>query len=92
MLNTDLLQAEELLNAGHIDQSECLVDAALAQGKDVAHLYYLKGRICMKRSDWSGSLENFRRSAALEPDGHASDSCSMIEENLNFYHKDMYNP
>jgi hypothetical protein len=46
----------------------------------------------MKRSDWSGSLKNFRRSAALEPDGPASDSCTMIEEILNFYHKDMYNP
>ena len=92
MLHTDLKQAEELLKAGCVDQAERLVDAALAQGADEAHSYYLKGKICMKRSDWSGSLENFRRSAALEPDGPAADSCTMIEEILNFYHKDMYNP
>jgi len=92
MQNQDIEQIGKLIDVGDLDQAESLVDEGLVKGCNSASLYYLKGRICMKRSDWAGSLENFRRSAALEPGGPAAASCGMVEDILNFYHKDLYNP
>jgi tetratricopeptide (TPR) repeat protein len=57
-----------------------------------AEEYYQKGNEHRRRGDWQGALNNYMEAIALDPDSPAVEAKQMLEDILNFYHKDYYNP
>jgi tetratricopeptide (TPR) repeat protein len=57
-----------------------------------AEEYYQKGNECRRRGDWQMAINNYLEAIALDPDSPAVEAKQMLDDILNFYHKDYYNP
>ncbi len=84
-------QIEDLIKNGSARQALSLLDGIDALDKN-PDLLYLKGSVLMKLSDMGGAMSCFRKSEALNPQGKAGETSKMLEDIMNFYNKDLYNP
>ena len=57
-----------------------------------AEEYYRLGNDYRKRGDWQQALNNYMEAIALDANSPAVEAKKMLEDILNFYHKDAYNP
>lgn len=56
-----------------------------------ARLYYLQGKLSMKKSDWGSAISNFLKAEELDPNGPARQCRLMLNDIMAFYNKDMFN-
>ena len=71
------------------------VDALVSRGGDrqvLAQAYYLRGNACRQQGDMRGAMNSYLESIDLDPDGPAAQAYRTIQEILNFYDHDLYNP
>lgn len=54
--------------------------------------WYRKGNEFRRQSDWKHALDCYMEAIALDPDSPAVEAKQMLEDILNFYNKDAYNP
>ncbi len=54
--------------------------------------WYRKGNAHRKQADWQHALDCYMEAIALDPASPAVQAKEMLENILNFYHKDAYNP
>lgn len=54
--------------------------------------WYRKGNEYRRQSDWKHALDCYMEAIALDPHSPAVEAKQMLEDILNFYHKDAYNP
>ena len=54
--------------------------------------FYRLGNEYRRNGDWQNAINNYLEAIALDPDSPAVEAKEMLENNLNFYHKDAYNP
>jgi len=54
--------------------------------------YYQKGNECRRRGDWQGALNNYIRATELDPESPAVYAKEMLDNIMNYYNKDCYNP
>ena len=57
-----------------------------------AEEYYRLGNEYRKRGQWHLAMNNYMEAIALDPDSPAVEANRMLQDILNFYHKDAYNP
>lgn len=57
-----------------------------------AEEYYKLGNDYRRHGDWQHALDNYMEAIALDPDSPAVEAKKMLEDILNFYNKDAYNP
>lgn len=57
-----------------------------------AEEFYRLGNEFRKRGDWQQAINNYMEAIALDADSPAVEAKEMLENILNFYHKDAYNP
>ncbi len=57
-----------------------------------AEEWYQKGNEHRKRADWKQAIDCYLEAIELDPESPAVEAKLMIDEILNFYHKDAYNP
>jgi len=57
-----------------------------------AEEYYIKGNEYRRQGNWQEALNNYLEAIDLDPESPAVEAKRMIEDILNFYHKDAYNP
>ena len=57
-----------------------------------AEEYYKLGNEYRKKGDWQMAINDYMESIALDPDSPAVQAKEMLDDILNFYHKDYYNP
>ena len=57
-----------------------------------AEEYYKKGNEYRKRGDWQMAINNYIQAIELDPQSPAVEAKQMLDDILNFYHKDYYNP
>ena len=57
-----------------------------------AEEYYLKGNAFRKESKWHEAINCYIQAIALDPESPAVHAKAMLDDILNFYHKDYYNP
>jgi hypothetical protein len=57
-----------------------------------ANDYYLKGNECRKRGDFASALNNYMEAIRLDADSPAVEAKRMLDDIMNFYCKDFYNP
>jgi tetratricopeptide (TPR) repeat protein len=57
-----------------------------------AEEYYLQGNEYRRAGNWQQALNCYMEAIALDPDSPAVQAREMINDILNYYCKDMYNP
>lgn len=54
--------------------------------------FYRLGNEYRRNGDWQNAINNYLEAIALDPNSPAVEAKEMLENILNFYHKDAYNP
>lgn len=57
-----------------------------------AEEWYQKGNEYRRQSDWKHSIDCYLEAIELDPDSPAVEAKRMLDDILNFYNKDAYNP
>lgn len=57
-----------------------------------AQEYYRLGNRFRCEGNWQEAINNYIAAIALDPDSPAVEAKRMLEDILNYYNKDMYNP
>lgn len=57
-----------------------------------AEEYFRLGNEYRQKGDWQHALNNYMEAIELDPNSSAVEAKKMLEDVLNFYHKDAYNP
>jgi len=57
-----------------------------------AEEYYQLGNKFRKEGNWQEALNNYIEAIELDPDSPAVEAKKMLDDILNYYCKDMYNP
>ena len=82
----------QLIDTGRIEEALQLIDTALGHSGDNYELYLLKGKAHLKNQQWHLAQSAFLKADELNPQGNAREYCTLIEDIMQFYHKDYYNP
>lgn len=53
---------------------------------------YKKGNEYRRQSDWQHAIDCYMEAIELDPESPAVEAKKMLEDILNFYNKDAYNP
>lgn len=54
--------------------------------------YYKLGNEYRRKGNWQEAINNYLSAIELDPDSPAVEAKLMLDDILNFYHKDAYNP
>jgi tetratricopeptide (TPR) repeat protein len=57
-----------------------------------AEEYYQLGNEYRQQGNWQEAINNYMEAIELDPDSPAVEAKKMLEDILNYYNKDMYNP
>ena len=57
-----------------------------------AEEYYKLGNTFRKEGNWQEALNNYINAIELDPDSPAVEAKKMLDDILNYYCKDIYNP
>lgn len=57
-----------------------------------AQEYYEQGSACRRQADWQGAINNYLKAIEIDPESPAVEAKQMLDDILNYYHKDSYNP
>ena len=57
-----------------------------------AEEYYKKGNEYRRQGNWQEAINHYMEAIALDPESPAVQAKQMLDDILNFYHKDYYNP
>ena len=57
-----------------------------------AEEYYKLGNEYRKKGNWQEALNNYINAIELDPDSPAVEAKKMLDDILNYYCKDIYNP
>ena len=57
-----------------------------------ARAYYLRGNAYRKQGNWQEAINCYMEAIELNPDSPAVEAKAMLDDILNFYNKDAYNP
>lgn len=57
-----------------------------------AEEYYQQGNEYRCQGDWQHAINCYMEATAIDPDSPAREARKMLEDILNFYNKDAYNP
>ena len=80
-------EGDEALTAAN----EIVKDKATNREK-LAMAYYLRGNAYRQQGNVRMALNSYLESMELDPDGPAAEAYRHIQELLDFYNKDYYNP
>ena len=80
-------EGEEALNAA----SEIIESNGVSR-ETLANAYYLRGNAYRQNGNVRMALNSYLESMELDPDGSAAEAYRHLQELLDYYHKDYYNP
>ena len=59
--------------------------------KEPARTWYLRGNDYRRKGDWKHALDCYMEAMDIDPESPAAEAKKMLEDILNYYHKDAYN-
>ena len=86
-----------LLSLGKSDEAISLADRLMIGGcggdaAGLANLYYLRGNAHGQKGELGAALNSYLEAISLEPDGPAREAYRALQQVMEFYDKDRYNP
>ena len=88
-------EIKRLLSESKSEQVIAAVDQMVSGRIDravMAQAYYLRGNAYRQQGNMRQAMNSYLESMELEPDGPAAQAYHTIQEILNFYDHDLYNP
>ncbi len=83
---------KKLIDLNDVEKALELSDELLAMEEaDKEKIYYLRGNIYRKMSNWQQALNNYQYSMDINPDGPAAYARKSVIEILDYYYKDQFN-
>lgn len=86
---------KQMLNESRSLEVIAAVDEMASTDVDTATMamaYYLRGNAYRQQGDMRQAMNSYLASMELDPDGPAAQAYRTIQEILNFYDHDLYNP
>ena len=80
-------EGDEALNAANE-----IVESKSVSKETLANAYYLRGNAYRQNGNVRMALNSYLESMELDPDGPAAEAYRHLQELLDFYNKDYYNP
>ena len=75
-----------------LDAANEIVEDKSVSRETLATAYYLRGNAYRQQGNVRLALNSYLESMELDPDGPAAEAYRHIQELLDFYNKDYYNP
>ena len=75
-----------------LDAASEIIDSKDVNRETLANAYYLRGNAYRQNGNVRMALNSYLESMGLDPDGPAAEAYRHIQELLDFYNKDYYNP
>ena len=69
-----------------------IIDSKGINREMLANAYYLRGNAYRQQGNVRLALNSYLESMELDPDGPAAEAYRHVQELLDFYNKDYYNP
>ena len=69
-----------------------IVESKGVSNEMLANAYYLRGNAYRQQGNVRMALNSYLESMELDPDGPAAEAYRHLQELLDFYNKDYYNP
>ena len=86
----DMLSRSEGVEA--LNAADEIVKDKATNRETLAMAYYLRGNAYRQQGNVRMALNSYLESMELDPDGPAAEAYHHIQELLDFYNKDYYNP
>lgn len=83
---------QKALEEGKLKEAETVCDEFEKSFGQTGEVFFWKGRIAMKQSRWGEAISFFQQAENLDGHPAAAECRNMLNDILNFYHKDLYNP
>ena len=75
-----------------LDAANEIVENKGTSKETLAQAYYLRGNAYRQNGNIRMALNSYLESMELDPDGPAAEAYRHLQELLDFYNKDYYNP
>lgn len=75
-----------------LDAASEIIESKGVNSETLANAYYLRGNAYRQNGNVRMALNSYLESMELDPDGPAAEAYRHIQELLDFYNKDYYNP
>ena len=75
-----------------LTETSSLDSPSLEGGKAEAEAFYLKGNEYRRQGNWQEAINCYLEAIERDPDSPAVHAKQMLDDILNYYNKDMYNP
>ena len=75
-----------------LDAANEIVENNTVSRETLANAYYLRGNAYRQQGNVRMALNSYLESMDIDPDGPAAEAYRHIQELLDFYNKDYYNP
>ena len=75
-----------------LDAANEIVENKTVSRETLANAYYLRGNAYRQQGNVRMALNSYLESMDLDPDGPAAEAYRHLQELLDFYNKDYYNP
>ncbi len=89
-------EIKEMLSRSEGDQAleaaSEIIDSKGINREMLANAYYLRGNAYRQNGNVRMALNSYLESMELDPDGPAAEAYRHLQELLDFYNKDYYNP
>ncbi len=89
----DLETINSLIRNGQANKAIAVLNKLLPK-QDVPNdeIFFLLGKAYSKIGDWKQALYNYHTATELNPQSPASEALKQMQEILDFYNTDLYNP
>lgn len=86
-------EIEGLLDDNELDKALEKIEEQLVSGESTADIYFLKGRIQVKKQEWGKAINAFTQVLEIDPDYPAAQNqIDMVRSILGFFNPDLINP
>ena len=75
-----------------LDAANEIVESQGVSREILANAYYLRGNAYRQNGNIRMALNSYLESMEIDPDGPAAEAYRHLQELLDFYNKDYYNP
>ena len=75
-----------------LDAANEIVENKTVSRETLANAYYLRGNAYRQQGNVRMALNSYLESMDIDPDGPAAEAYRHLQELLDFYNKDYYNP
>lgn len=91
-MSNDFETINQLIRNGDVAEAISRLSQYVATDGSCAEAFFLLGKAYHKAGDWRQAIYNFNMSAELNPDGPAQEALKQLQDILNFYNTNLYNP